>query len=330
MFAREQARGVRRTGGLRKMQIMISPEGSIYAPGTEQFFERIGYSNPDFDAGDYVVRNLGFLSISRRSSQRITLRLRPSMVSVAALNAAIMALSNQEFAQAEIQHFDQDWTQEVWPNDPALFNHLAALCENGAKPTEPRFAAKPLQLDQLEASTGNPLKPLFQKWRVSASSFDDTTMPFLIGYGLDYRLLVMTADRSGEPLRFQFFGEGFKFYDAKQKANTIGAPIDQQPDADYGRWLADQYGRVAESGEPCLDYVTACIRSGEAPGRRSRYERLLLPWRTQDNRRLVTCASVLISSEVEGGPAPSANAPSSSDVSPAVNPIAAASLGRRH
>ena len=63
MYARELARGVRRTGGPRKMQVSVSPEGAVYAPGTEAFFERIGYSNPDFDASDYVVRNLGFVSI---------------------------------------------------------------------------------------------------------------------------------------------------------------------------------------------------------------------------------------------------------------------------
>lgn len=302
MFASEMARGVRRTGGPRKMQVSVSPEGAIYAPGTEAFFERIGYSNPDFDAGDYVVRNLGFVSISRRSQDRMMVRLRPSMVSGSALDSALRVLVAQDFSQGEIQHFGQDWTSEVWPNDPAMLHRLVELCEKNADMTEPRFGAKPLQLDSLSDSEGNPLRPLFQKWRVSSSTFDDTTMPFLIGYGLDYRLMVMTAQGSGEPLRFQFFGEGFKFYNARQKADVIGAPIDHQPDPEYGKWLAAQYSKVVDTGKPSLDYVTACIRSDTGPGRRSRYERLLLPWRTADNRLLVTCASILISSEAEADP----------------------------
>ncbi len=299
MFASELARGARRTGGPRKMQVSVSPEGAIYAPGTEAFFERIGYSNPDFDAGDYVVRNLGFVAISRRSRERMMVRLRPSLVSGAALNSALRVLVGQEFAQGEIQHYGREWTSEVWPNDPAMLHRLVELCEKSHAPAEPRFGAKALQLDSLADTDGNPLRPLFQKWRVSASVFDDTTMPFLIGYGLDYRLIVMTAEDAGDPLRFQFMGEGFKFYDARQKANIIGAPIDHQPDSDYGRWLASQYSKVVETGKPSLDYVTACIRSDQGPGRRSRYERLLLPWRTADNRLLVTCASILISSETE-------------------------------
>ena len=54
---------------------------------------------------------------------------------------------------------------------------------------------------------------------------------------------------------------------------------------------------MSVSGLPALDYVTAQIRPNEGPGRRSRYERLLLPWRTTDGKVIVTCASVLISME---------------------------------
>tara|TARA_R110002096_G_scaffold162540_6_gene329654 strand:+ start:346 stop:1326 length:981 start_codon:yes stop_codon:yes gene_type:complete len=281
------------------MQVSVSPEGAVYAPGTEAFFERIGYSNPDFDAGDYVVRNLGFVSISRRSSDRVMVRLRPSLVSGQALDSALRVLVGQSFTQGEIQHYAKEWTSEVWPNDPAMLHRLVELCQKDGETQEPKFGSKALQLDTLADTDGNPLRPLFQKWRVSDSVFDDTTMPFLIGYGLDYRLMVMTAQGSADPLRFQFVGEGFKFYDAKQKANIIGAPIDRQPDPDYGRWLREQYSKVIESGKPSLDYVTASIHSGPGPGRRSRYERLLLPWRTADDKLLVTCASILISTETE-------------------------------
>jgi hypothetical protein len=122
-------------------------------------------------------------------------------------------------------------------------------------------------------------------------------MPFLINYGLDFRLSVVTAPRIGAPLRFQFFGEGFKFYDERQKLNVLGAPIEEQPDPDYGKWLAGQYQNVVDTGQPALDYVTAQITPDTGPGRRSRYERLLLPWRTRDGKVIVTCASILISSE---------------------------------
>ena len=297
MTAGELIRGVRAPGGSRKVLVSVSPEGTVLAPGTEAFFERIGYANPDFDASDYVVRNLGFISISRRSRDRMTVRLRPSLVSQNALDACLKILMNQDFSQGEIQRFEDDWVSEIWPNDPALLHRLVDLCEKAHRTHEPRFGAKPLDINTIGNDNSNPLKPLFQKWRVSSSIFDDTTLPFLINYGLDFRLSVVTAPRIGEPLRFQFFGEGFKFYDDRQKMQVIGAPFEDQPDTEYGIWLAKQYNAVVESGRPALDYVTAQIKADSGLGRRSRYERLLLPWRTNDNKVIVTCASVLISTE---------------------------------
>lgn len=300
MTAGEPIRGVRVPGGLRKVLVSISPEGTVLAPGTEAFFERIGYANPDFDASDYVVRNLGFISVSRRSRDRMTVRLRPSLVTQSALDACLKILTNQDFAQGEIQRFEDDWVSEIWPNDPALLHRLVDLCEKANPAHEPRFGARPLDINSIGNDTSNPLKPLFQKWRVSSSVFDDTTLPFLINYGLEFRLSIVAAPRMGEPLRFQFIGGGFKFYDDRQKMQQIGSTIENQADAEYGRWLAQQYQTVVESGRPALDYVTASIQPDTGPGRRSRYERLLLPWRTNDDKVIVTCASVLISTEEMG------------------------------
>lgn len=297
MTAGEPIRGVRVPGGSKKVLVSVSPEGTVLAPGTEAFFERIGYANPDFDASDYVVRNLGFVSVSRRSRDRMTIRLRPSLVSQSALDACLKILMNQDFSQGEIQRFDDDWVSEIWPNDPALLHRLVDLCEKANRTHEPRFGARPLDLSKIGGDSSNPLKPLFQKWRVSFGVFDDTTLPFLINYGLEFRLSIVAAPRVGEALRFQFIGDGFKFYDDRQKMQQIGSTIEDQADAEYGRWLADQYHAVVESGRPALDYVTAQIHPESGPGRRSRYERLLLPWRTNDNKVVVTGASVLISSE---------------------------------
>ena len=106
MTAGELIRGVRAPGGSRKVLVSVSPEGTVLAAGTEAFFERIGYANPDFDSSDYVVRNLGFISISRRSRDRMTVRLRPSLVSQNALDACLKILMNQDFSQGEIQRFE--------------------------------------------------------------------------------------------------------------------------------------------------------------------------------------------------------------------------------
>ena len=53
---------------------------------------------------------------------------------------------------------------------------------------------------------------------------------------------------------------------------------------DYGGWVAEFYKSVASTGQPRYDRVTAAIQT--TPGERrlfmTRYERLLLPWKTPD------------------------------------------------
>ncbi|HKK31850.1 MAG TPA: hypothetical protein VKA18_15805, partial [Alphaproteobacteria bacterium] len=168
MKAGEEIRGIRAPGGPKRVQVSVSPEGSVLTPGTDAFFERIGYANPDFDASDYVVRNLGFVSIARRSRDRMTIRLRPSLVSPNALDSALRILVSQRFAQGEIQRYERDWVSELWPNDPALLHRLVDLCEKAQQVQEPRFGTRPLDIGTVSNDNSNPLKPLFQKWRVSS------------------------------------------------------------------------------------------------------------------------------------------------------------------
>ena len=83
----------------------------------------------------------------------------------------------------------------------------------------------------------------------------------------------------------------------------IGEKLENLPDKDYGGWASEFYKSVASTGEPRYDYVTAAIR------RRpdtfvTRYERLLLPWKTPSDEVLVTLWSRGLSSSVVESAAP--------------------------
>ena len=58
----------------RSGTLYVAPEGEILVPGTPSFYERIGYRNPDFDLGDYAVRNMGFVGIGRVAPTRLRVR----------------------------------------------------------------------------------------------------------------------------------------------------------------------------------------------------------------------------------------------------------------
>jgi hypothetical protein len=300
MVSNESALGTSPVRGRGRMHVSISPEGAVYAPGTEAFFERIGFSSEELDTRDYLVLKLGFVAIYRRSKERLMVRLRPTAVRQQALDRLLRLLVGLDFAQSEVQYFDDGWKSEIWPKGSKLLGRLVQLCDKISGPDEPAFALKPLAFADLDENDGNPLRPLAQKWRITAGIFDDEIMRFLIKYGLDRRLTVMSSENNTDPLRFQYFGDGFKFFSDPQKSAIIGATIEQLPNKEYGRWLHNRYFNVSQNGIPSLDFVTVRLQYADNSMRRSRYERLLLPWRTRNGMIVVTCSSILFSAENEG------------------------------
>jgi transcriptional regulator with XRE-family HTH domain len=69
-----------------------------------------------------------------------------------------------------------------------------------------------------------------------------------------------------------------------QAISLVGRALEEMPDRDFGRWITEGYVETLLSEAPRLESVLADIRP---PGRetvRSRYDRLLLPWRSRGER----------------------------------------------
>jgi len=140
-----------------------------------------------------------------------------------------------------------------------------------------------------------------QKWRASFGHFDPTVISFAIKHGLLSRLMIagVTPGKS-EPV-FRFIGGGHaNWLDSEYRFRAIGDKLENFPDKDYGIWLSQYYKNVARTGEPRYDYVTAAIqRRPETVATQLRYERLLLPWKTQSDEILVTLSSTHIDADAD-------------------------------
>jgi hypothetical protein len=100
---------------------------------------------------------------------------------------------------------------------------------------------------------------------------------------------------------FRFIGDGFRWTDDTYQLNAIGQRVENQPDKEYGGWVAEFYKSVATTGQPRYDCVTAAIHQpalGKARTAIIRYERLLLPWRTPSEEILVTLSSKMLDEDV--------------------------------
>src|SRR3546814_1143109 len=97
------------------------------------------------------------------------------------------------------------------------------------------------------------MKPIIQKWRVSSGGFDDTTLPFVMRYGMSLNLSIFAAKTRSDPLCFQFVSDAVKLFAAATKISLIGRHLEDQPDREYGAWIVTQYRSAVETGQHRLD-----------------------------------------------------------------------------
>ena len=64
------------------------------------------------------------------------------------------------------------------------------------------------------------------------------------------------------------------------------------PDRDYGSWGAEAYAETSWARQLRLELVRAFIRTSEERTLRTRYDRLLMPWRGKGNELFVMCLSI--------------------------------------
>ena len=296
--------------------LFVAPEGQVFIAGTRALYERIGYRNPDFDLGDYAVRNMGFVSIGRTTPGCLRIRFRPALVTGTAVEAVCRHLLRSGADEIEVNSLTDKWSTEVWPNGPRVTQRLAELCSDpmSADPavTTP-FEVKPLDLEPATTDYSNPLKPMFQKWRSAFGRFDGTTLPFLSRFGFLPRLVIITSPNAGEAPRFQFIGSGVRAYeDEATMMQLIGQPVDQQPNKAYGEWICSQYRGMIDAWQPRLDAVQVAMPRNEQDVRRFSYDRLLLPWRSENGTPLLTVTTVVTSDSKATAAAANENSPNDS------------------
>ncbi|MBL8671044.1 MAG: helix-turn-helix domain-containing protein [Alphaproteobacteria bacterium] len=172
---------------------------------------------------------------------------------------------------------------------PSAFNtaDLAANSAVGAAADRrwPRYVAERLAAVAIESGDAAPLSAALAAWRDDARA--DRVLDRLQARGLEASAVVAAASDRG-PVMVHIGSNLDKVYGARWRAKAIGAPVELQPDAAYGRFVRDDFSSVIGLGamgqaaaiQPRVERIYAQI-AGES--RKSYdYRRLILPvlWKT--------------------------------------------------
>jgi hypothetical protein len=284
---------------VKRLTMLITSDGQWVLEDSAEFLAALGDPNPDYDAASFAVKNLGFIKFQVHDGSVVEIELHPRNVQLPALLAVQQQLLSSQVRLFRIKYLDTAWHSEIMTSATPTISRLSELCaREAAPPSSDRFLVEPQDYSQLFRQSENPLVFMLQKWRMSFGHFDPSVIPFAIKHQLLSRMVIVgVRPRVAEPV-FRFIGDGHaNWLDTNEHLHVIGEKLENLPDKDYGGWASEFYKSVASTGEPRYDYVTAAIQR-RPDTYVTRYERLLLPWKTPSEEILVTLWSRGLSSPV--------------------------------
>jgi hypothetical protein len=277
---------------VKRLTMLVTPDGQWVMENSGEFFAALDDPDPDYDAVSFAVKNQGFIKFQILDQSVIEVELHPYTVELPALLAVQQQLITSNVALFRIRFFTSSWQSEILSDRDLAISRLSELCAPKFAPSaKERFLVEPQEYSKLYDSDDSPLQLLAQKWRMSFGHFDPSVISFAIKQQLLSRMIIAGVKPPDADPIFRFIGDGHaNWLDPDYHLHAIGEKMENQPDKEYGRWVSSFYKNVARSGQPRYDYVTASIQ--RPPGTLvTRYERLLLPWKTPSDEILVTLSS---------------------------------------
>ena len=301
---------------MKQLTMLVTAAGRWVLPDSEEFLSELGDANPDYDAPGFAVRNLGFIKFLVLDHLVTEIELHPRNVDLRALAAVQAQLGKTGTNLFRIKYLDSEWRSEISPSVEHTATRLSELCAANAPVLQPpateRFRTETIDPELLFKPSGDKLSPfrlLAQRWRANFGHFDDNIISFAVGNKLLSNLVIVgVKPHPADPI-FRYVGANHSTWlEPKERFEVIGEKMENMPDKDYGQWVTELYKHIARTKQPHYDRVTASIRRRETPYR-TRYERLLLPWKTASDEVLVTVCNRRLPSD-EAAPISVSGSPS--------------------
>jgi hypothetical protein len=271
--------------------IILDDTGRVWQTGSTALLQSLHVGRRDYDLTQYLIRNLGFVRFRTfRSDVRITLR--PRFLTKAAYESLVHVMVTQERERTVIEIVDTPNRVEIIPGLEDAAARLADLATIGGNIAREDFHREALSFHRLRQDPRlSPLSAMMRRWRCSGGNIQTDFATTFGDPDLRGRAMVIRMVGDGRGI-VEYAGHGFTCFDPAWCRSVLGHDMSEQPDPQYGENIAAAYSETHFAQKPRLEFVEAVIRVPGCSARRSRYERLLLPWR-RGSAMFVSTVSVL-------------------------------------
>ncbi|MGI9423876.1 MAG: hypothetical protein ACR2PA_11825 [Hyphomicrobiaceae bacterium] len=271
--------------------LLIDQSGDVWDANAPQLRRQYGAPLLSQSFPDFLVRNAGFASLAVAANGCIV-RASPGRLQYATFVALLAALEDHRPHRISLCWFDGAWHRELYatniePSTAIFGRQLFALMIRLRDKDGRQFRFEPRPLDNLPSR--HPLAHLIDKWRANAEAVEPGIDREVINTKASGKFLIVRHDPADSRLKFTEFGPGWEIYqDRSWLEKCVDQPVEDQPDIQYGRWIANFYRNAMLTNQPTLSDVDVVVRDiGGGTEKRIRYTRLTLPMKSASGEKLL-------------------------------------------
>jgi hypothetical protein len=272
--------------------ILIDDTGAVWPANSAALARRFGHVDARIDLARFAVQERGAIHI-RSIEEGVRVALRPGSFSHVALAGALQALN--DLAPPRIMLV----TRSDGDGDIEFFTSVFAFIERAevlaaGPPIEikvPRYSV-PRSLRNLATPSFGIVRSIVDLWKDRRGEFGEEVRNAVVAAELFHRMVLVRQSPPSSRLITEHFGAGIKIYRPCETLLTVGRDLDEMPDRDYGAWGAEAYVETLRTRRLRLESVRAFVRTSAGTTLRTRYDRVLMPWRGHANDLYVMCLSI--------------------------------------
>ncbi|MGE0765466.1 MAG: hypothetical protein AB7L90_03290 [Hyphomicrobiaceae bacterium] len=270
--------------------LLIDDQGEIWRGDSREL--RAAFDSP-YSGGefiDYAVKNLGFIAINVFGASCQT-RLRPDLVTERATFTLLDWIGNTRFERMVVSAFDKDWSNELVRMSDVP-DRLAQMLTQGGRARPNDFLSR--TLDASAIANRPLLRDIINGWPHIVDQFEFEALIAMLKGVFNDRLVVVKRSAEAPKMLFHEVGDGLLYsaYDT-WKACAVGAPVEEQPDRHFGKWVARIYEDASTSKAPRIEAVDAIMRWPHAGRSRHRYKRLIFPFQSSDTPKFLIGGTIV-------------------------------------
>ncbi len=269
--------------------VLIDSCGKTWHP--DDWYRQTGAALPQPNGiTDFAIKNLGCISVAIRHNLA-TVRIAPARTATPTVLTLLKLLEPYQLNRIGLTWYLGQWNHEIVPDCQRLAKRVLGLVSQHSTQAQQRFLAQERRIDSLPNQCA--LNRVIELWRHFGGAIDLHCYDEALHELLEGRFTVSVSEDETSRLLFSQVGRGYAMYRRDFAEKAVGNRVDNQPDAVYGRWVANGLREAAIRNEPMLNDIDARVLSPGSHEHRVYYTRLTLPVIGPDNRFQLLSATLL-------------------------------------